>query len=366
MTDALKSQNKGGHVLAWGHARVAVWSVVMSVLLFVVSGCMSSRVAANRIVEAPNIHDHFGVNRATRQLWEHLETNVLIPGTTHPLISLTIPVGPPDAKLKAVLLPPQNYHLNISDKVVPAPHGKHNLDFWVFPETNVPPHPEPPDLHTTIFVLHGYLLNKETMAGWAFYLAQAGYRVVLVDLRGHGQSTGDTVSFGKFETEDFRQLLDYLKARGLCDDTVGVLGYSYGADLALHWAAHDSRVRTVVAIAPYNHPEEAIERLVRELKIHLSQRTVEKASALAAARMNIQWSDWSGETAIRQVKVPVLLIGGGKDTIARPDDISTLHDAAAGESKVIEIPMADHSAIEFWFHELGEPVLGWFQEKLNH
>jgi pimeloyl-ACP methyl ester carboxylesterase len=364
MADLTKSQNEGGHARARVRVCVAGWSVAMSLLLLATSGCLTSRVAANRIVEAPNIHDRFGVNRATKALWEHLETNYVVPGTAHPIISLTVPVGPPSAELKAILLPPQDYHLDISDKVIPAPHGKHNLDFWMMPETNAPPRPEPPDRHATIFVLHGYLLNKETMTAWAFFLAQAGYRVVLVDLRGHGQSTGDTVSFGQHETEDFRQLLDYLKARGLCDDTVGVLGYSYGADLALHWAAHDSRVRTVVAIAPYNHPEDAVERFTQEMNIHVSHRAVEKALVLASARMNINWADWSGETAIRQVRVPVLLIGGGKDTISRPDDIATLHAAAAGESKVIEIPMADHSVIEFWFHELGEPVLGWFQEKL--
>lgn len=104
---------------------------------------------------------------------------------------------------------------------------------------------------------------------------------------------------------------------------------------------------------------------MRELGIHISHRTVEKALVLASARMNIKWADWSGEAALRQVHGPVLLVGGGKDTISRPDDIATLHAAAAGEAKVIEIPMADHSAIEFWFHELSGPVLGWFQEKLG-
>jgi pimeloyl-ACP methyl ester carboxylesterase len=365
MADLTKSQNVGCYAPKRDRLRIAGWSVTM-LLLFVTSGCMSSRVAANRISEAPNIHDRFGVNRATKAVWEQFETNIVFPGTSNAILSMRVPVGPPAAELRAVVLPPQDYHLDVLDKVVPAPHGKHNLDFWMYPETNATPRPEPPDRHATIFVLHGYLMNKETMAGWAFFLAQAGYRVVLVDLRGHGQSTGDTVSFGQHETEDFRQLLDYLQTRGLCDETVGVIGYSYGADLALHWAAHDSRVRAVVAIAPYNHPEDAIERLARELSIHLSHRTVEKALALASARMNIKWADWSGETAIRQVQVPVLLVGGGKDTIARPDDIATLHAAAARESKVIEIPMADHSTIEFWFHELGDPVLGWFQEKLGH
>jgi pimeloyl-ACP methyl ester carboxylesterase len=366
MADLVKSQNKHGHAPARASSRFAGWSAAMCLLLFATSGCLTSRMAANRIVEAPNIHDRMGANRVLMPMRVFFQTNFVHPGTVCPLLYLTIPVGPPLASLSVIEVPPQDYHLRISDEVTPAPHGHHYLKFLLLPETNAAPRPAVPDRHATIFVLHGYLLNKETMAGWAFFLAQAGYRVVLVDIRGHGESTGDAISFGKHETEDFRQLLDYLTAHGLCDDRVGVLGYSYGADLALHWAARDSRVRTVVAIAPYNHPEDAIERFTQDMKIPVSHRTVEKALALASGRMNINWADWSGEAAIRQVRAPVLLVGGGKDTTSRPDDIAALHAAAAGESKVIEIPMADHSVIEFWFHELGTPVLDWFQENLAH
>jgi pimeloyl-ACP methyl ester carboxylesterase len=366
MADPAKSKNKDGHAPARVRSLLAGWSAAMCLLLFATSGCLTSRVAANRIVEAPNIHDRMGANRALLPMRAYFLTNFVHPGTVCPLLYLTVPVGPPLANLNVIEVPPQDYHLRILDEITPTPHGHHYLKFLLVPETNAAPRPAVPERHATIFVLHGYLLNKETMAGWSFLLAQAGYRVVLVDLRGHGQSTGDTVSFGKHETEDFRQLLDYLTAHGLCDDKVGVLGYSYGADLALHWAAHDSRVRAVVAIAPYNHPEDAIERFTQDMKIPVSHRAVEKALALASARMDINWSDWSGETAIRQVKAPVLLIGGGKDTTSRPDDIATLHNAAASESRVIEIPMADHSVIELWFHELGDPVLGWFEEKLAH
>lgn len=328
-------------------------------------GCVSSRSAASRIVEAPNHHDPLGVDRKLKPMWKQLETNYMRPGTVCPLLYLMVPVGPPSAELNVIEFPPQDYHLNIRSKVTPLAGGKNYLQFWMEPETNAVPRPAPPDRRATIFILHGYMLNKETMAGWAFLLAQDGYRVVLVDLRGHGQSTGDAVSFGKHETEDFRQLLDYLLAHNLCDTNVGVLGYSYGADLALHWAAHDSRVRTVVAMAPYDDAEEAIERLARELKIHITRSALQKATTRAAARMDIKWADWSGAAAIRQVHVPVLLIAGEKDTISQPPDIMALHKAAGGEAKIIEVPMANHEVIEFWFHDLGKPVLEWFQEKLK-
>jgi pimeloyl-ACP methyl ester carboxylesterase len=208
------------------------------------------------------------------------------------------------------------------------------------------------------------MLSKESMVLWGFLLAQSGYRVVLVDLRGHGQSTGDTVSYGKYETKDLKQLLDYMIARQQCDSLVGVLGVSYGATLALHWAAHDPRIGTVVAVAPYNHPEDAILRLARELDIPITRGAAEKAVALSAARLDLKWADWSGEAAIRQVRVPVLLIGGGNDSISRPDDLAALQKAAAGESKLILIPHANHFAISAWFHELADPVKKWFQTRL--
>lgn len=342
-----------------------MYGAMLLLLLLVTTGCITGHTGAKRIVEAPNHHDPIGADRVMIPLWQKFETNFTGPGTVCPFIYLRVPVGPPRAELSVIEFTPQDYHLKLSTDADPVPGEKHRPQFWVTPDTNAMPRPAPPDRHATIFILHGYMFNKETMAGWAFLLAQSGYRTVLVDIRGHGQSTGDEVSFGKHEVEDFRQLLDYLTAHGLCDEKVGVLGYSYGADLALHWAAHDPRVRTVVAIAPYNNPEQAIERLAQQLKIHITRRSLQKATALAAAHMDINWADWSGQTAMSQIKVPVLLIGGGKDLTSRPDDIEAMHRAAAGESEVIENPLVDHSMIEVWYHTFDGPVQKWFDEKLG-
>src|SRR5207244_12260745 len=93
---------------------------------------------------------------------------------------------------------------------------------------------------------------------------QRGYRVVLLDLRRQRAPTGETISYGKYEAADIRQLSDCLEAQRVCGGNAGVLGLGYGADLALHWAARDPRIRTVVAIAPYNQPEQAFQRTANE------------------------------------------------------------------------------------------------------
>jgi pimeloyl-ACP methyl ester carboxylesterase len=102
-----------------------------------------------------------------------------------------------------------------------------------------------------VVLLHGYGLAQFSMAPWALRLAQEGWRCVLVDLRGHGKSTGKRIYFGIQETHDLSQLLDATGADGRLKEPVAAFGESYGAVLALRWKPVEPRVRTVVAITPY-------------------------------------------------------------------------------------------------------------------
>src|SRR5207244_1942766 len=62
----------------------------------------------------------------------------------------------------------------------------------------------------TVVLLHGYGVAQVARAPWAVRLAQEGWRCVLVDLRGHGKSTGRRIYFGLRESRDLSQLLDRL------------------------------------------------------------------------------------------------------------------------------------------------------------
>ena len=104
----------------------------------------------------------------------------------------------------------------------------------------------------TVVLLHGYGLAQFSMAPWALRLGQEGWRCVLVDLRGHGKSTGRRIYFGMKEANDLTQLLDALAHDGQLREPVGVMGESYGAALALRWKTVDARVgQWWSAIAPY-------------------------------------------------------------------------------------------------------------------
>jgi pimeloyl-ACP methyl ester carboxylesterase len=82
-------------------------------------------------------------------------------------------------------------------------------------------------------------------------LAQHGFGSLLIDLRAHGASGGERLTFGGSEYLDVSGAVDYLRGRPEVEpDRIGVLGLSLGANFAILGAAQDERIAAVVAEAP--------------------------------------------------------------------------------------------------------------------
>jgi pimeloyl-ACP methyl ester carboxylesterase len=335
--------------------RTGQWAILASILAC--GGCVN-RIAANRLIAAPNA-DFQKNETAWRATW----TNFLALVTTNQMVSLEIPVGPPEATISVLEVPPAEYHRKFVERMQLKPGGGGSFTLNV--ETNALATFTQLPAPATIVALHGYGMMKEGMAPWAFQLAQAGYRVVAIDLRGHGHSTGRTIGFGKFETVDLSQVLDALQSRGLCDERVGVLGVSYGATLALHWAAREPRIRVVVAIAPYDDAELAFERFAKMANLPFPRGFIRRAAHAAAARLDLDWRDWSGGASIRKMNQPVLLITGGKDPICPPEDLERLKAAALGRAQTLVLPEANHYVIGASLDSLAEPIHSWLKQHLR-
>jgi pimeloyl-ACP methyl ester carboxylesterase len=202
---------------------------------------------------------------------------------------------------------------------------------------------EPTDaVRGTVFVLHGIRDRKEAVQGWGEMLAAAGYRAVLVDLRGHGRSSGAFLSYGVIESRDLVQVLDALASRGLRTGSVGVMGMSYGAATAIEWAAVDSRVKAIVAIAPFASLRAVVPGY---LPFKLPSFLVNRCIDAAAAAAGFDPDRASPTEAITKTRAPLLLIHGGAD-----DRIPSWHSkliaaAAVGRVELVVVPSADHGSI---------------------
>lgn len=208
----------------------------------------------------------------------------------------------------------------------------------------------------TILVLHGMSARSAWMHGKARALADAGYRAVLVDLRGHGASTGQRLTYGLREAEDLTYVLDALAIRRLLVGRVGVLGISYGATTAIHLAAIDRRVSAVVAIAPFADMRSEVSHYTRTIGLpgigpFLSEEKIQTAVDEAGLIGGFDPDDANATQAIRQTDAQVLLIHGRADFIIPDEHSHRLHAAAPDHSEVKIFPALGHFTI--WVDALG-------------
>ncbi len=98
-----------------------------------------------------------------------------------------------------------------------------------------------------VVMVHGITGN---LAVWHLHIVPAlceSFRVLTYDLRGHGYSGTPATGYSADDMAD--DLLELLDGLGL--ERPAVVGHSYGADIALYFAArHPDRVTQVVAIEP--------------------------------------------------------------------------------------------------------------------
>lgn len=90
----------------------------------------------------------------------------------------------------------------------------------------------PPRNGAAVIVAHGAGGSREDMRGTARMLAEHGYGVLALDLRGHGASGGRTNRFGWPGTADVRAAAEFLDRQGDVQ-RIGALGSSMGGEVLL-------------------------------------------------------------------------------------------------------------------------------------
>lgn len=242
--------------------------------------------------------------------------------------SIAVRVGPPDATLSA----------------------------WI-----VEPAVEP---RGTILLLHGIRADKRMMIRPGRAFADAGYRAVLVDLRGHGRSTGEYLTYGVVESHDMSGLLDAVARRGPLGP-VGVYGYSYGAAVAIQLAARDPRIRAVVAVSAFSTLRGVVRDYEKRLLPGVSdvlpdsyvQGAVDEAGHMASFDPDLA----SPLSAARRLSAPLLLIHGTADTRVPFRHAVALAHAAGGRTRFIPVAGATHGSVLADPHgRLRRAELAWF------
>jgi len=134
-----------------------------------------------------------------------------------------------------------------------------SLRGWFVPREGAEPGP-------AVVFIHGWLWNRVgNEAGHVPFVDQdvdflpatralhdAGYHVLLFDLRNHGASgASPPITYGPRETRDYAGALGYLRSRADVDNArIGALGCSMGANTAIYGTPGCQPVKAILAVQP--------------------------------------------------------------------------------------------------------------------
>jgi uncharacterized protein len=223
---------------------------------------------------------------------------------------------------------PSDVGLTYEDVQLRTADGE-QLAAWYVPSTN----------GAAVVLLGGAGSTRDDEIDTAAVLARHGYGVLLLDVRGHGGSTGEAMLFGWYGEVDIAPAVDWLTVRpDVVAGRIGVVGFSMGGQQAVAAAGADPRIRAVVVdgVVGRHSSEMQAPSVVEEF---MGWLTMEASEAMTSAPHPAPLVD-----AVRSAAPnPFLVIAAG-DVRMEQDFADQLHEAAPDSVDVWVVPGVGHTA----------------------
>ncbi len=231
--------------------------------------------------------------------------------------------------MRVAYFTPTNLGVTYEDVTLTSQDGV-KLAGWYIPSRN----------KAAVILLHGHSGNRLGVIHQAEALLQAGYGILMYDLRAHGSSGGRRFARGQSSVDDLLAAVAFLSKRpDVQAGSIGVMGISVGGLFALHAAAQTVAIRAVAGegtspavladvptptswLGKFGHWQQ---RLYMRLILRFARQKPLSSNASAVARLG---------------KRPLLLIAAGTG-----DEVTMLQRLAMGVETAVfwQIPEAQHA-----------------------
>ena len=200
----------------------------------------------------------------------------------------------------------------------------------------------------TVILVHG--LNRNRTGDNALELArrlfERDFNVLLFDIRGHGESSGDRLSAGYFEKWDVLGAYDLLVQRGAPPGKVGLLGWSLGGATALLAAAEEPAIKAVVADSSFADVHDLIAQETARATVFpqwVVPVFVPGMKIVSRVLYGIDVGAIVPEKAAGTLGYPILVIHGEADERVPSEQSVRIHAAAAVGSELWLSPGSEHA-----------------------
>ncbi len=170
--------------------------------------------------------------------------------------------------------------------------------------------------------------------------SQEGFLSFAFNFRGAGESEGNFDLLGW--ARDLKAVLDWLCSIEEADKTrVSVMGFSGGAAVAVYVAAHNERIRALVACAcpaEFTFPPEEMLRQAREVGTIRDPDFPPSFEEWARGFQEVSPINFIGKISPR----PLLILHGESDELVPPSHARRLYEKAREPKKLILVPGGEH------------------------
>ena len=257
---------------------------------------------------------------------------------------------------------PSDYGLMYEDVEFPSRKGDVTLEGWYLPSICCGP---------TVIMVHGITSNRSggEATQIAAELVKACFNALLFDLRAHGTSGGDRLTGGIDEAQDVLGAYDYLRARGIRQRDILVLGKSMGAGASVLAAAAEPEIGALVLDGTYADVTDLVAfEIGRKTPVPewAAPVFIPGASLLADMLYGVDMGLLVPERAVGDIGYPILVIHGEADTRIPTDHGIRVHRAAHPASELWITPGTEHGDSFLNFpEEYVERVVSYFASRVE-
>ena len=137
---------------------------------------------------------------------------------------------------------PEDFGMDYDPVVVYSRKDRLKISGWFLPNG---------DPERCVLLVHGRNASKQNaisgkLPELAAKLAGEGFAILMIDLRGHGESEGRRYTWGEYERRDVLGGIDFLLEKGFEPGKIAVLGISLGGAAAVGAAANEKAIGALI------------------------------------------------------------------------------------------------------------------------
>ena len=215
-----------------------------------------------------------------------------------------------------------------------------------------------------VLLMHGVRSDRTEMAKRAKFLHEEGYSVLLFDFQAHGESKGDSITFGYLESLDAAAALHFLKQK-VANRPVGIIGVSLGGASALLGDASKT-CQALVTESVYPTLDQAVADRLRMVLGSWGGYLTPLLTYQLKPRLGFSSSALRPIDHLSQLTCPVFIISGDKDRRTTPEETKAMFTAAHAPKELWIVKGAGHVDFSKFTPEVyREKVLQFLRENLE-